>query len=152
MLILIVGIIGFRSNLDNLTETTYNISFITLFFHNTILSLVNVLGMFTLGLSNLFFLFVNAFDLGNILNYSIGKNGFIESMRIFVPHAVFELPSMIISLSIGMFPLSFFILKAIGNKSSKLSFIYCVKRITLLFAIVLLLNFFAALMESFVSV
>ncbi len=96
-------------------------------------------------------LFINAFDLGNIINYSVGKNGFAESMKVFVPHAIFELPSMILSLSIGLFPLSLMVLRSMGSISDKFSFIYCIKRIILLIGIILLLNVFAALMESLVS-
>lgn len=151
LLFLGVSIFGFKSDLENLKETKYNITFANLFIHNSLLGFMNMLGVLTLGLYNLYSLFINAFDLGNIISHTIEGTGFTGTMKRFVPHAIFEIPSMIISLSIGFFPMTYMFLKSIGKSLKKFTFAYCAKRIAILYICTLCLNILAALMDSYIS-
>lgn len=143
---------GFNSNLnEELAKVDYNLSFFNLLLHNSFLSLLNILGMFTFGIFNLYALFINAFDLGNIINYSIASSGFGYTMRKFLPHAIFEFPSMIISLAMGFVPIFLIILKANNYISTRYTFRYFLRKILFFSIIILILNICAAFMESFVS-
>ncbi|RBP94387.1 stage II sporulation protein M [Cytobacillus firmus] len=152
MIALLFFAMGFQSGLnEELSEADYKLSFFDLLFHNSFLSLLNILGMFTLGIFNLYALFVNAFDLGNILNDSIASSGFGYSMRKFLPHAIFELPSMIISLAMGFAPIFLIILKANNFISTRYTFWFFLKKVLFFSTIILILNICAAFMESFIS-
>ncbi|PAF23109.1 hypothetical protein CHH69_17365 [Terribacillus saccharophilus] len=147
----LILIFGYRSNLNNIESADYEITFLTLVLHNSLLSLLNIVGLLTFGLLNIYTLFLNAFELGNILNYSVNTNGLNQTLGAFIPHAIFELPSMIISLSLGFVPICFIILKSMDLISSKYSIKMFIKRLVIFTCIVLTLNILAAVVESTLS-
>lgn len=154
--LLFIGIflVGYNSGLTkDLKDVPYDLSFKSIFLHNSILSLINIfLGMISFGIINIYTLFVNAFDLGNILNYSINSNGFWPSMRLFIPHAFLELPSIIMSLSLGFVPIFILILKSTNLIIENFSKKYFFKKIFFLSMLIIILNVLAAFMETFISV
>ncbi|MEN9626238.1 MAG: hypothetical protein RL557_566 [archaeon] len=70
-------------------------------YNNTTTSFVGMLAGVLLGIPPLFVLIINAYIIGFVANKSIAVEGITILWRLF-PHGVFELPAVLLSLSVGI--------------------------------------------------
>ncbi len=145
---LLSSIVGYSIDLgfeqEEFTATTKEI-----FLNNTTLCLYLILGMFTFGIMSFILLVINGIYLGSALNYYVENNGFEQMLYKFLPHAIFELPAIILSASIGFYLIVFVIEKGSGrnNMPAKFYLGHIMKTIVL----IIVLLFIAAFMESYIS-
>jgi len=124
-------------------ETSYNV--MDIFINNTIISIVMFLGVFSLGLINLGLAVINGFNVGSLMQFVTKNMDYSEIMWNIIPHGIFEIPSIIISTSIGFIPAILLIQKA--HRKHKINYMLYVKYVGVLFLVVLLLNIIAAIVE-----
>lgn len=107
---------------------------------------VSVMGLFLgifVGIFPLFSLLTNGFVLGFVSRLSVGESGILSLFRL-LPHGIFELPALFISLGLGL-RLGWFVFEKDKKNYLKETFLKSVK--TVVFVIIPLLVL-AALIES----
>ncbi|WP_181917303.1 stage II sporulation protein M [Virgibacillus dokdonensis] len=79
-------------------------SFSYLFLHNLRAGLYSVfIGSITVGLYSLFYLFINFFTMGVIVNTLTESNSIMETLSTFLLHGIFEVPAMLLAASLGIY-------------------------------------------------
>ncbi|MFB1052277.1 stage II sporulation protein M [Paraliobacillus sp. JSM ZJ581] len=76
--------------------------------HNITVNLYVMSGILTFGLSTIFTLFLNGYDLGVIFFGFSEINSFSSAVLHIIAHGIFEILGLVISGSIGSTPLYFF--------------------------------------------
>ncbi|MBZ4226406.1 stage II sporulation protein M [Bacillus wiedmannii] len=95
---------------------------IDIFLNNLTVCLIFIIGILSFGMISLFLLFINGVYLGAALNYYIKHNSLEEMLRIFIPHAIFEIPAIILSASMGFLLILFVIEKGYGRQNLSIKF------------------------------
>jgi stage II sporulation protein M len=118
-----------------------------LFFNNTLATFIGLFSGAFFGIITFFNLIVNGFVLGFASNYSVAQNGFLSLFRL-LPHGIFELPAIFLSLGLGLKLGSFFL-----DSYWKKSFVkYFNNSIRVYFLIVIPLLIIAAIIEGLLIV
>lgn len=141
-------IVGYMVKI-NFNKIDYYPNFKEIFLQNTFISIIFIFGILSLGLINLVLLFINGFYFGAALHYSFDKVGILYTLKILIPHSIFEIPSILLSSSIGFILIIFIINKS--HNDDKIGFKFYLKYIFLCIPIILLLNFLAASIEVMIS-
>ncbi|MFG6147546.1 stage II sporulation protein M [Halobacillus sp. B23F22_1] len=116
-----------------------------IFVNNTIISLIFFAGILSFGFVNIGIAGINGFSIGSLMSYSSENLALGEILWNIIPHGVFEIPSLLISTSVGFLPILLLIKKAHSKK--KINYRFYLKYIGLAFVLVLLLNIAAAVVE-----
>lgn len=92
-----------------------NVYFLEIFKKNFLVCAIAILGIVTFRISNVIVLIANGLFLGIIIGANFATTGeLVYFLRILIPHAIFELPAIILSCTVGMEGFSF--LKRYTNK------------------------------------
>lgn len=124
-------------------------NFIDIVINNSVLCFILILGVITLGLSSFILLILNGIYLGSALQYSINSVGLVSTLKLFIPHAIFEIPAIILSASIGFLLITCIVLK--GHFKIKINFKYFLKYFSICILIIAILIILAAFIESTIS-
>lgn len=141
-------VLGYIINLS-FEKTNMYPNFTEIFINNSYISLISIVGIISLGLISVILLFINGFYLGSALHYSIDNSGILYTVKILLPHSIIEIPSILLSTSIG-FILILYIIKKSHFKNN-FRFTYYIKYILVCAPIILIINLIAALIEVFIS-
>ncbi|MBU3182550.1 stage II sporulation protein M [Clostridium psychrophilum] len=153
-LFILFTIIGYNTGSNTLAKikfTVVNYGFNEIFFNNSKIAIYNYIGIISFGSFNFFSLVTNGISLGSTLNSGIKEFGLYTSLLKFVPHAIFELPAMIISMSVGFLPIAILISKSKKNNCAKVKITYYLKYVVYSFIFVIFLDLIAAVVESSIS-
>lgn len=131
------------------TTTEQKYTFSEIFINNTQISFLLFAGIFTLGLLNIVIGLVNGFAIGSIMNYAFSELQPLEIFLKLVPHGFFEIPSLILSISIGFLPL--LIIFDRGHGKNNVSIKFYLKYVFFSLIAVLGLNAIAAFIETSIS-
>lgn len=111
---IIIGIsIGFDESQTN--KVSVNTSFNAILINNSIALAVNILGFFTFGISTFMNLASNGFIHGISIKHYYDLNGMVKTCYSVLPHGIFEIPGIVVSSTIGMYPM-FWSFSCIRNK------------------------------------
>lgn len=133
----------------NFEKTEYYPDFKEIFINNTLISIIFICGILSLGLVSVGLLAFNGAYFGAALQYEINNRGILYTIRSILPHAIFEIPSMILSSSIGFLLLVFLIKKAHSREEN--SFKYYIKYIGICSILIIIINVIAAVIEVNIS-
>lgn len=128
-------------------DTKY--SFTAIFINNTSLTLVLFLGVLSFGVINVFLATLNGFGFGTTLAYGFKEWGMWDSLLKIVPHGMFEIPSLLISTSVGLIPLLLIIKK--GKSKEEINVKHYLKYVGLVLLLAIILNVLGALVEAKIS-
>lgn len=142
------SVFGYITKLD-FNKIEFYPDFKTIFTTNSRLSIILIIGILSFGVVSLALLCINGFYFGAALEYSVNSIGIGKTLRILVPHAIFEIPSILLSSSIGFILILLIIQKA--HSDIKLSFGYYFKYICSSITLILMLNLVAAIAEVTLS-
>ncbi len=135
-----------KSLLEKTTNMNFYQLFLFIFQNNITTSLIGMISGIVLGIFPLFLVIFNGYVLGFIARRAVTKEGFLVLTRL-LPHGIFELPALIISLGLGLKMASFIFAKT-GER--KKQFYYDLENSLRIFLfIVLPLLLIAALIEAF---
>lgn len=125
-----IGVYLYASTL-NINETSSQeliverVHYLPILKNNLIVCGIAILGVFTFRISNVLVVVANALFLGVILGANFATTGeLIYFLKIVIPHAIFELPAILLSCSIGFEGFSFF--KKYTNKEKLLDILFII--------------------------
>lgn len=149
IIFLVSTFIGFSIDLGFENEA-FTASAKGIFLNNLSVCFTLIVGLLSFGLVSFIVLVINGVYLGSAMKFYITNNSLEQMLLVFVPHAIFEIPAILLSASIGFFLLLFVIEKGNGRKQVALKgyLLYSLKSIV--FVIILL--GIAAIIESYVSI
>ncbi len=105
LILLAGGTFGFQSaRFTGETATLEAIGAGDIFRNNAGMLLTNLLGVLLLGLPNLVSGAMNGYALGSAAAISLRQYGGLWLVRAFLPHAVLELPVIVVSVAVGFLP------------------------------------------------
>lgn len=142
-------VIGYSIDLGFESGEKFTASTIEVFLHNLSLCLIFIIGVLSFGIVSLFLLFINGVYLGSAINFYVANYSFKKMTLIFAPHAIFELPAIILSASIGFLLLLIAVER--GNKGDRIPMKVYLKYIIKCIIIVIILLGIASLLETNVS-
>lgn len=151
ILFIIIGYNTGPNDIADIKPNVINYGIYDIFLNNSKITLYNYIGIISLGSFNLFNIATNGISIGYILKVGIVKFGLFTSILKLVPHAVFEVPAMIIGMSVGFLPITILISKSKKNCCKDIKFTYYCKYIIYSFIFVIFLNFIAAIVEHVIS-
>lgn len=99
--------VGFYISSNNYFESSVElerVAFAPIFINNVIALIISVLGIVIMGVPSYVNGIVTGFSLGGALGASIKQFGWSWTLVTMVPHSIFELPVIIISVSYGFIP------------------------------------------------
>lgn len=123
-----------------------NIDFFQLFFRNSLISLFLFFGVFSYGIISFLVSGINFLFFGMQIRAAVDKYSFLVVAKRIFSHAIFEVPSIIISSSFGLILLLHFF-----NYRQSVDWHRFFKNSFFIFTVVAFLNLAAALVETFVS-
>lgn len=150
ILFIFIGYKTVPSDTSNIDSNIINYKISEIFLNNSKITLYNYIGILSLGSFNLFNLINNGLIIGHVLKFGIGEFGLLTSILKLLPHAIFEIPAIIISISVGFLPIIVLISKSKKHHDTT-NFKYYCKYIFYSFLFVTFLNFIAAIVESTIS-
>ncbi|MDM5214854.1 stage II sporulation protein M [Peribacillus sp. NJ4] len=122
--------------------------FTALFFHNLQAQFTAILlGCITLGVYSIIYLFINFFSMGFITATLLTEDSVGDVVSMFMVHGIFEIPAMILSISLGIY----IPWKLIGMIRNKAFNQFAIRNTARIFIIILLLTVFAAAVEAFIT-
>ncbi|MCY7618995.1 stage II sporulation protein M [Bacillus pumilus] len=131
---------------DSFVENHLELSFWDIFINNSIVSIMFFLGAITFGLLNFIYLFINGYYIGTTFSYKISSEGLQQTIDLVFWHGLLEVPSLILSSSLGFVPLLLVIFSAHSSKKIKIK--KYLKYAVVVILLVFILNALAALIES----
>ncbi|MFJ8457449.1 stage II sporulation protein M [Bacillus paramycoides] len=155
-LFLIIGIyIGLNLNFSyTYTDDKINgfSGVFTFFFHNIVFILINILGIFCFGIPSILILIWNGILFGISIGFSYHNGMSILEIILRLSHGIFEIPSLLISASIGMLGFYFY-----SSKNKKQLLILSIKLSFLSIILLFLASIFEAnitdyLVELYISI
>ncbi|WP_462413177.1 stage II sporulation protein M [Neobacillus sp. Marseille-QA0830] len=147
--ILTLSFIGGYYSEDTHMKDNMTYSFAKILVNNMTLSFLLFLGILSLGLVNIGLAILNGFTIGSVFSYGVNHWGIFDSLLKIVPHGIFEIPSMIISISVGFLPILLMI--QMGRSKNRINVKFYIKYIFFALLAVCLLNILAALIEANIS-
>ncbi|KLV22159.1 MULTISPECIES: stage II sporulation protein M [Bacillus] len=131
---------------DSFVENHLELSFWDIFINNSVVSVLFFLGAITFGLLSFIYLFINGYYIGTTFAYKISSEGLQQTMELVFWHGLLEVPSLILSSSLGFVPLVLVIFSAHSRKKIRIS--KYLKYSVVVMILVIILNALAALIES----
>lgn len=131
---------------DSFVENHLELSFWDIFINNSVVSVLFFLGAITFGLLSFIYLFINGYYIGTTFSYKISSEGLQQTMELVFWHGLLEVPSLILSSSLGFVPLILVIFSAHSRKKIRIR--KYLKYSVVVMILVLILNALAALIES----
>lgn len=140
-------VLGFKIEMD-FSNVVFDKTILDVFLNNLFICLVFIISGISLGIVSIILLSINGVYLGSALNYYMGQNGIEKTLFKIIPHAIFEIPAIILSSSIGFLILTLLIYKAHNKPVLIKQHITYIVKITILVIILLLI---AAIIEVNIS-
>ncbi|WP_268748400.1 stage II sporulation protein M [Gracilibacillus boraciitolerans] len=129
-------------------EGSVEISFNELFFHNLRAQFTSILlGIMTLGIYSLFYMFLNFLLLGMVVTTLNQTESLIDVVQTIIFHGFFEIPAMLLSITLGIFT-PWKIILMIKNKNFNFDSLRVIFSISIL---IVILTIIAAFIESLIS-
>jgi stage II sporulation protein M len=149
IIILILSFIGGFNTEDDFVKTEITYTFTSILFNNLSVSILFFLGIFSFGAINIGLAILNGFTIGSIFSYGVTHLGIWDSLLKIIPHGIFEIPSIIISISVGFIPMLLIIKRSKTNEKIKIG--YYMKYICFALLMVILLNILSAFIEVYIT-
>lgn len=134
---------------DNFVKTEITYTFTSIFFNNLSVSILFFLGIFSFGAINLWLAILNGITIGSIFSYGITHWGTFDSLLKIIPHGIFEIPSMLISISVGFLPMLLIVKKS--KSDEKINIKFYLKYVLFALLTVILLNILSAFIEVYIT-
>ncbi|WP_180955064.1 stage II sporulation protein M [Bacillus sp. V3-13] len=125
-----------------------NFGFTALLLHNSRAQFISILlGSITLGIYSLTYMFINFFSMGFITATLLTEESVSNVISMFLLHGIFEIPAMILSISLGIY----IPWKLIGMVKNKTINTVAIRKTAGIFIVILILTVVAAAIEAFVT-
>jgi len=121
-----------------------------IFLNNFLIAIIIFLTWFLLSLGWLLIGFVNVFVIGLVVTLWIDKIGIVKSVLALLPHWIFEITAILLSLWLS-FKLTYLVIKKIWNWKSTKFWLEFKKMVLFFIGLVVPLLAIAALIESFIT-
>lgn len=119
-----------------------------IFINNTFIDLMLVLTFFLFFLSPLFILSTNGFSIGLVINVIHKEYSSLQIVSLLLPHGILEIPAFLTASAISLWLGKQFFQKIFYRQPFQKKFRLAMK---IFFFLVLPLNFFAALIEAYIT-
>ncbi|MBJ8111714.1 stage II sporulation protein M [Bacillus cereus group sp. N6] len=128
--------------------TDGNFGFTELLIHNLTSEMFSILlGIITLGVYSMMYLFLNFFSMGSITSSLMTEKSIVDVLSLFIVHGIFEIPAMILTVALG----SYLPWRIISMFKKKEGFILILKQMFKILILILVLTIAAAITEAFVT-
>ncbi len=144
-----IGLSLYGYNINILKDNITSLTFLDIFLNNLRGIGINILGIFSFGVITIFYTIFNGLIHGIMIRVFFENFSLLNTLLKIVPHGIFEVPAIILSCHIGLFPI-YIILNKFFN-------IFCFKKSILLNTLKnlifldILLVFIAAIIESTIT-
>lgn len=122
--------------------------FVYIFLNNAVINFISIITFFLFGLIPIIILCSNGIVIGIVLEFSIHRLTYKELVATLLPHGIIEIPTFILSSSLGIWLSIELIKKIFLGKPFKSSFYYTIKTY---FKWILPLTLIAAFIEAFIT-
>ena len=139
----------FTSSFEFIKNIPHYLIFVIIFVNNSVKALISLVLGILFGLVPIFFVFINGFLIGVVLNVKGAEMGLSKVVVMLLPHGILEIPAVILACSYGLW-LGFRVLDRVRGKNVNLA--HCLKRaFESYLRIVLPTLLIAALIETYVT-
>ena len=157
ILFFIIGIVLHSENIfGEIRETALlveNKNFFYYFAHNINVLKNSLVGIFSFGIFSILQLTINGIFLGVGMAEMTANVGWLKSLLFIFPHGFFEIPALILSTMLGIYPVYLFCLLIFKNKNYKWKVVMFkqAKNIFWIFMTILIFIIIAALLEAYLT-